>query len=195
MESIPRARSRSRFLKTLLIALLFFPPGIKMMVFDTSYKGVPVFVMPILLVIVVGWISAFLWMLLFGLTGLHSVQIDHEELKLCLGPLVLKRIPTDRIKTVGLCAVSAGKTWSIDTYFLVLSEKPPEELNEKGKKALKSKNVLKRMRDSEVTADGPYAAAKAYLFDHCFRELLWIEDSLEVREVLRRYLSGVKYLL
>ena len=193
MDIIPRVETKMLILGHCMIAV-FMGAGAGFTVFSASYDSVPSAIMPF----IIAFLSAFFLFVLFnffyGLTALHTIEISSEELRVRLGPVTLKRISADRVKTVGIFAEPHSRGNSTLLYLLLLIDKPRDELNQKGQKYIKRKALLREMEQVGLSATGPDAAAKAYLFACHRRSLLWIEDSKQTREVLHRYLSSAEFI-
>ena len=191
MDSFPRVRNRAPFVSFLIAALGFIFIGINDLVLNTSYDNVPSVILPFVILFVCAWIGFAVYAAFYGLSGLQTIKIDREEIRICLGPLVIKKIPTERIKSVSVSHMF-DKTRPV--FFLVLSKYTAEELNPKGEKLLKRKQFTSFMFQSGIPAEGRYAGAKAYLFKNTLHSILWIEDTDEVRAILRKYLHGTVFL-
>ena len=124
-----------------------------------------------------------------GLCALHTIEMDRNEIRVCMGSVVLRRIPKEQIKTVGVSVLFGRGNKNPNMVLLVLSSKTVEELNEKGKKRLEKSFVAERMFQMGVLPEGNYAGARAYLFEHFVGAPLWLEDSVEAREMLRKYFT------
>lgn len=194
MEIIPRVESKMFILGHSMIAV-FMGAGAGFTVFSASYDSVPSVIMPFIVVFLASFFLFVLVNFFYGLTALHTIEISTEELRVYLGPVTVKRISAERVKTVGIMAEPHSKGNTVLLYLLLLTDKSKEELNQKGQKYLRQRDLLRRMEQAGLPATGPDSAAKAYLFASRSSSLLWIEDSKQTREVLRTYLSGVEYLI
>lgn len=194
MEIIPRVETKMLILGHSMIAV-FMGTGAGFTVFSASYDSVPSVIMPFVVVFLASFFLFVLINFFYGLTALHTIEVSTEELRVYLGPVTVKRISAERVKTVGIMAEPHSKGNTTLLYLLLLTDKSKEELNQKGQKYLRRRDLLRRMEQAGLPATGPDSAAKAYLFASRRRSLLWIEDSKQTREVLRRYLSGVESLI
>ena len=141
------------------------------------------------------WYGLLVGFVLYGLSWLQTIEIDREEIRVCFGKFVVRRILLERVKTVGMSVQYYSKGQGISTWELVLSEKDRYELSEKGEKYLERKSVLRRMKQAGVSADGPDAAARACLFENPRGILLRMEWTEEAENALRQRLSTAKFML
>lgn len=194
MDKLSRITQKHLFL-LFSAAALFIAFSTGRLLLNTSFSSIPSVILPFLIVFMAVYWGSLVWMFFLGLTALQTVELERDELRILIGPVVLKRISTDSIKTVGRNAMYGRNHSSPTMLFLVLSDKSPEELNERGTKRLKNKWLCQQMLQSGVLPEGPYAAAKAHLFEHFLRTPLWIEDSEETLEILRKVLLSAKFLV
>lgn len=130
---------------------------------------------------------------LYGLTWLQTIEIDREEIRACYGRFVVRRIPVEKVKTVGI-SVQYSKN-SISLWELVLSEEDRYALNERGEKYLKRGRVRRWMRRASVSAEGRDAAARACLFWRRRGILLRMERTDMAEAALRKSMPGAVFLL
>lgn len=197
MERIPRVKSKWDFL-IFAVGAVFMGTAAGEMLTKTSWgdplSALEMFAVTMLFV----WFSGVGLLTLFGLTALHSISVDHEQIRVHLGPLTICRIPADRIKTVGLSAIYAREYESPKVVLLTLSSRSVEDLNEKGSKFLNNKRVLDRMGRCGLSTEDRNAAARAWLFESGPMAVgipLWLEDSDEARFLLRKHLTTAVFLL
>lgn len=138
------------------------------------------------------WYGGLLAFALFGLRWAHTIEIDDVEIRACLGRLVLRRIPLEHIKTVGI-SVQYSKT-SISFLELVLSGHDLDELAERGQKYLRKRRVQTWMSRAGVSLQGSHAAAKACLFDSHRAVLMRMEWTAEAESILRLHLRSAVFL-
>ncbi len=189
-------RNRKKLFLSLCAFSVFVTYSLFSVISVDSFSSVPPVIMPFVVLFFTAYFGALLWFFLVGLTAFQTIELNRDEIRLRLGPLVLKRIPTDTIKTVGVCALYSKNSRTVpDMRCLVLSDKSPEELNEKGQKRLKNKKLRNLMQNEGVAAEGAYAAAKVYLFEHLFFAPLWIEQSDEAQQALREVLLCARFLV
>ena len=166
---------------------------------NTSFDTTPPWAMIICIAFLATWFGVVGWFAFSGLVALQTIELDRGEIRVRLGSIVLRRIHAEQVKTVGIGALSNKNKNRYGLYngtvYLVLSEHSPETLNEKGKRFLHSNETAKLMQFSPVKLDGFYAAAKAYLLNHIFRSLLWVEYTHEMETALRTHLTTAIFLL
>lgn len=164
---------------------------------DLSFETTPPWAIALCVVFLSVWFGVIGWFASFGIVALQSVEIDRDEIRVCLGPVVLRRIPIEAIRTVGI-GVMQNKDRHSHGYstevFLVLSRYAADELNEKGRRFLHSSRTERLSQDAPVTPKGPYAAAKAYLLRYIFRNLLWVHYTSEMEAALRKRLNTALFL-
>jgi len=141
------------------------------------------------------WYGLLLAFFLYGLSWAQTIEIDFQEIRVCLGNFVVRRIPLEKVKTVGMSVVYASKGNHIVNWMLVLSEKDRNELEEKGQKYLKRRSVRCWMSKAGVSSEGAYAAARAFLFQGRKGELLRAEWTEETEAILRQRLPFATFLL
>ncbi len=138
------------------------------------------------------WYGFLFVFILHGLRSVHTIEIDDLEIRVCLGRLVLRRIPLEQVKSVGI-SVQYSKT-DISYLELVLSRYAPDELEAIGQKYLKKRRVRKWMTRVGVPCQGSQAAARACLFDSYKAVLLRMERTTEAESILRLHLRSVVFL-
>lgn len=147
------------------------------------------------LVFMTFWYGLLVVFFLYGLSTAQDIEIDSREIRVCMGKFVVRRIPLEKVKTVGMSVEYASKGNHITNWMLVLSEKDRYELEEKGQKYLKRRGVRKRMSKAGVSSEEPYGAARAFLFERRKGELLRAEWSEGIEAVLRQRLPFSTFLL
>ena len=181
----------SGFAFAMMLAVIF-------LLCDTSFEFTPLYGIIISCGFLLVWFCAAGYMVLCGLAALQTVEIDQDEIRICVGRWVLCRIRTDCVKTVGIGA-APGKIKRYGLYhgtvYLALSKYSVDELNRKGRKYLRSLGTAKAMDFAPVTLDGSNAAAKAYLLNRFSNGLLWVEWSQEMETALRQNLLTSVFLL
>lgn len=155
----------------------------------------PVWSKIFVLVFIAFWYGLLAVFFLYGLSTVQDVEIDSREIRVCMGKFVVRRIPLETVKTVGMSVEYASKGNRITNWMLVLSEKDRYELDEKGQKYLKRRGVGKRMAMAGVSAEEPYGAARAFLFESRKGELLRLEWSEGKEAILRQRLPFATFLL
>ena len=147
------------------------------------------------LVFIAFWYGLLAVFFLYGLSTVQDVEIDSREIRVCMGKFVVRRIPLETVKTVGMSVEYASKGNGIAYWMLVLSEKDRYELEKMGQKYLKRRGVRYWMSKAGVSAEGSYAAARAFLFQSRKGELLRLEWSEGKEAVLRQYLPTAVFLM
>lgn len=155
----------------------------------------PVWSKILVIVFMTCWYGLLLVFFLYGLSWTHTIEIDSREIRVCLGKFVVRRIPLEKVKTVGMSVEYASKGNHITNWMLVLSEKDRYELEEKGQKYLKRRGVRYWMSKAGVSSEGSYAAARAFMFESRKGELLRAEWTEEKEEILRQRLPFATFLL
>ena len=192
MKRIPRYRNKG-------FGLLFSAFVIFMMVFAAkdmfplNLGNGPLWTKIFAVAFMTCWYGLLAGFALYGLTWLQTLEIDREEIRVCFGRWVVRRIPTRQIKSVGR-SVTYSKN-SISTHLLVLSEYDRYALNEKGEKYLERWDVRKWMKKAGIPTEGRDAAARACLFWSRKGILLRLEWTEEAEKTLREYLPGKVFLL
>ena len=138
------------------------------------------------------WYGLLFVFILYGLRSVHTIEIDELEIRVCLGRLVLRRIPLEQVRTVGI-SVQYSRT-DICYLELALSRYVPDELEGRGQKYLKKRRVRKWMLRAGVPCQGPYSAARACLFDSYKAVLLRMERTMEAESILRLHLRSATFL-
>ena len=152
----------------------------------------PLFLKIVITLFLACWYGFLLVFILYGLRSVHTIEIDDLEIRVCLGKLVLRRIPLEQVKTVGI-SVQYSKT-DIAYPELVLSRYTPDELEEKGKRYFKKRRVRKWMTLAGVPSQGSWSAARACLFDSYKAVLLRMERTTEAESILRLHLRSAAFL-
>lgn len=166
---------------------------------DTSFGNTPPWAIVLCVVFLIAWFGVIGWFALFGLVALQTVEIDRDEIRVCLGSVVLRRISANEVKTVGIGAARGKRKNVYGLYngevFLVLSGCSTDKLNEKGRRFLYAQETAKLLQFAPVELKGPYAAAKAYLLSHYYGSLLWLHYTPEAEAALRNRLTTTVFLL
>ena len=71
------------------------------------------------------WYGLLVAFVLYGLTWLQTIEIDREEIRICFGRFVVRRIPIRQVRSVGM-SVQYGKR-GISMWELVLSRAEARE--------------------------------------------------------------------
>ncbi len=198
MQRLPRLAEKENYLA--------FAGGAVMMLLvagnnllDLSFEGTPPWAMVLCVGFFAAWFGVVIWFASFGIVALQDVEIDRDEIRVCLGPVVLRRIPLSEVKTVGVSSAMQNKNRDFNgrrtEMFLVLSGCTADELNEKGRRLLNSSRTVKLSQDMSVTLKGPYAAAQAYLLHHMLGSLLWVHHTPEMEAALRNRLNTTLFLI
>ena len=193
MTRIPRVKEKAYYLLFSTVAL-FMGISVGKNILPASYDNVPVVILPFLVAFIGVWFGFVIYMFLYGLSALQTLEMDRDEIRIRMGPLVIRRIPTDRIKTVGLYVTFNRANTEPSMFMLALSLRTPEELNEKGQRKLRNSQIKKRMLRAGIIPEGKYAGAKACLFERFPGLMLWVEDSEEARQLLKQNLTTTVFL-
>ncbi len=194
MTRIPRVTEKPYYLLFSAVAL-FMGISAGKNILPASYDNVPMVILPFLFAFIGVWFGFVIYMFLFGLSALQTLEMDRDEIRVRMGPVVIRRIPTDRIKTVGLNVMFNRANTEPSVFLLALSSRTPEELNEKGLRKLQKPQIKKRMLRAGVIPEGKYAGAKACLFERFPGLMLWVEDSEEARRLLKKNLTTTVFLI
>lgn len=132
-----------------------------------------------------------------------KIVIDREEIKLCVGQLILKRIPVGEIRTVAFGYASFGRySRTIDVPMLILSAEDAEQLVEKGSRIIRRKSSLRQqLRSMGFDPDSRKSCAYVALCEKIVAYLLpWKKGmlmgfSVQRTELLRRHLPGSEFLV
>ena len=166
---------------------------------DTSFEDTPPWAMVLSITFLATWFFIVARFVLSGLVALETIELERDEIRVCLGPIVLRRIHAEQVKTVGIGVIRSKDKDQYGLYkgtvYLVLSKHSPETLNDKGKRFLHSSETARLMQVFPVKLDGFYAAAKAYLLNHVFHSLLWVEYTYEMEKALRTHITTAIFLL
>ncbi len=158
------------------------------------FDPMPVFARVFLAVFLVLWCGFGLMVVYILLCALETVRLEGEQLLLCLGPLVLRRVEAGQIRSVSLAAAYDRAHRAPMYSILVLSKATVPELNKKGAKLLKSIPRISYMAGAGVSPHGPNAGARAYLYENFPFQALWLEYSEEALRDLRSHLPRAVYL-
>lgn len=152
----------------------------------------PLFLKIFIILFLSCWYGLLLCFILYGLRSLHTIEIDDQEIRVCLGRLVLRRIPLEQVKTVGISAQYART--GITYLELVLSRYAPDELEERGQRYLKKRRVRHWMTRAGISSQGYWPAARACLFDSSKAVTLRMERTTEAESILRLHLHSAAFL-
>ena len=180
---------------------LFMVTAAAVLLLSTSFAETPPIVLVFCGVFLAAWFAFAGFMASFAVRPLETVEIDRQEIRICLGKWVLRRIPTNKIKTVGLAAFQVrvnGDYPFMPQKMLVLSYKTPEQMEKKGLKTLvrvsqpPMQDVLREIGQDRHDA---YRPARAYLQDKNLLNPVWLELSDAAVVQLRRCLPHATFLL
>lgn len=146
-------------------------------------------VLSLLVILTLG--ALFTW---FDFPAAQRIELTRQELRVKIGPLVLRRIPTEKIRTVSVSCQSGVNWLEKDRVCLVLSDKTPERLDELGYWVLENPKVRHNMSSAGIPVDGKYAAARAYLYARMCFCTLWLDATPEVRTALEEMLPDALFL-
>ena len=194
MQRFPRYRERGfGLLFSAFAAAMAISAAAEM--FPLDLGDGPLWSKVIVVVFMTCWYGLLLIFFLYGLSWAQTIEINDLEIRVCLGNFVVRRIPLENVKTVGISVVYANKGSHIVNWMLVLSEKDRHELEEKGQKYLKRRSVRYWMSKASVSSEGAYASARAFLFQSRKGELLRTEWTEETEAILRQRLPFATFLL
>lgn len=195
MRKFPRILNKIHFM-AFGIGALFVLVGAAIKLFPQDFGSTPMAARVFITLLLMVWFGLMGCFVLFGFTALHTIRIGHGEIQVCLGKFVLRRIPAERIKTVGLSIIGFGRgrptSWQ---HLLVLSAHTVEELDKKGVKLPDTVHIRDQMPYVLRPIAGVHAAARAYLLDNYLFSLLWMEYSPGAEEALRENLKTAQFLL
>ena len=180
---------------------LFMMTAAGVSLLNTSFKETPPLALVFCSVLLAAWFGFAGLMASFTIKPFETVEIDSQEIRICLGTLVLRRIPTYKIKTVGLAGylvkVNGGYPFILQR-MLVLSYKTPEQMEKKGQKALMDMSrpsIQELLRDLGQDRHDAYRPARAYLQQRNVLNPVWLELSKEASAELHRCLPHATFLL
>ena len=143
--------------------------------------------------------------------ALETVEVTPEEVRIKIGPLVVRKMHLTEIKTVvrtgdelppypsmaeALSSSSysnSGKEYS--TWKLVLSKIPAEELKEMSLSA-KQKTIQKNQMERMANRDAEHhRRIKRYMKRSLLKNRFWIEYSSSLEETLRKYLTTTVFIV
>lgn len=192
MNRIPRYRNKGFGLLFSAFAIFMMWHAAKDM-FPLDLGNGPLWTKIFVVAFITCWYGSLTAFVLYGLTWLQTLEIDREEIRVCFGQFVVRRIPLGRIKSVGRSVMYSKN--DIITHLLVLSKEDRYMLNEKGEKYLKRRRVRRWMTRAGIPTGGRDAAARACLFESRKGVLLKLEWTEEAERILREYLPGRIFLL
>ena len=168
---------------------------------NTSFEGTPPLALVFCFMLLAAWFAFMGFMATFAIKPFETVEIDRKEIRICLGTLVLHRIPTHKIKTVGLAGyqvkINGGYPFMLQR-MLVLSYKTPEQMEKKGQKALRGMDrpsIQELLRELGQDQHDAYRPARAYMQQVNALNPVWLELSEEALAELRRCLPHATFLL
>lgn len=179
---------------------LFMLVAVVIMLMDTSFDSTPPAAIVFCCVFLAVWFALVGFMASFAIKPLETVEIDGHEIRICLGRLVLRRIPTDKIRTVGIVGFKVrvnGLYLQPVQSIVVLSFKSPQEMEKKGTKALLGRDGLSvqtMLREIGQDRNDAYRTARAYLQQKNLFNPLWLEWNDEAVAQLRRCLPCATFL-
>ena len=194
MTAFPRVRNRLYLLlfgAATLYASFLLASAVSSMKFDiTMILAVPVVAMWLFMAAVAIW---------SGLAALQTIRLDSEALYVCVGFIVLRKIPLERIKTVGVSRIplTTRAIWHPDaaSRVLVLSFMTADELIQKGEKSLQNPEIRRYMEKDGLATTDSLAPARAFLMKTPLIHTLWIQDSPKAEEALRQHLTASIFIL
>lgn len=158
MERIQRVWQKQRLLTRSLVALIFTIYVSFRLFRNASFTGSVVDLATVVFFTLYFGILA--WMILSGLAAWQSLEIDREEIRVCFGPLRVRRIPVNAIRSVAASTKFEGKSGRDPQYpmrVLLLRFETPAQRRERGERPMLGSSF-------------------------------WLEDTEEARAVLRRML-------
>lgn len=195
LKQFPRILNKIHFL-AFGIGALFVLVGAAIKLFPQGFGSTPMVMRVVVTLLMMVWFGLMGCFVLLGFTALHTVRIGHGEIHVCLGRFVLRRIPAERVKTVGVGMITFGRDRPKSRqHLLVLSARTTEEMDEKGASLPDTMRIRKQMPYILRPIAGVHAAARAYLLDNFLFSLLWMEYSPGAEEALRENLKTAQFLL
>lgn len=185
------------------IGFTLMPCAAYVLLLTADYSSVPPYVLwiliPIISIIVIGmgyFLINGLGMLLFCV---ERIEITEEELRMKLGFITTKRIPTQLVLTVGYTeqGFEIQKAFS-KTPMLVISTLPPDKIIEAGQKRLSRKQALQkdiRTLTDEQKCVYAYYVNKTPQFMLGFGKEIVLEFSEKRLEIIKQYISDAKYVI
>ena len=194
MTKLPRVRSRLHLLifgVATLYACFLLASAVSSLKFDiTLILAAPVVAIWLFMAGVAIW---------SGLAALQTIRLDSEYLRICVGPIVLRKIPLRRIKTVGASRLplTTRAVWHQGECkrVLVLSFMTADELISKGEKFLQNPEIRRNMEKDALSTTDTLAPARAFVMHKPLIHALWVQDSPKAEEALRQYLTDSIFIL
>lgn len=194
MTKLPRVRSRLHLLifggATLYASFLLASAITRMKLDIMLILALPVIAIWVFMAGIAIWA---------GLAALQTIRLDNENLRVCIGPITLRRIPLARIKTVGVSRMplTTRAIWHPDACkrVLVLSFMTADELIRMGEKSLQDPKIQRDMEKDGLSVTDSLAPARAFVMQKPLRHALWIQDSPKAETALREYLTTTIFIL
>ena len=135
LERIPRVRNKRKPLERSACVLLFIAFVISRLSGYDHFQGslfTDIFEVGFFTI----YFGGLVWMLLPGLTALQSVEIDREEIRVYLGPLRIRRIPTNAVRSVMRSTKYGEWKNAAPVFVLLLQLESPAQRRERGERPL-----------------------------------------------------------
>ena len=195
MTQFPRMVHKSGALKLagmVLVMMLVMPLTMTQFAWDKFSGGSFVFVVAVMAV----WYLGALWLLGMGLTALHTIRIEDGCILVCMGPLTLRRIPCEQIRTVGLGYMPARMRERAEpAKMLVLSVEGLDQLEARGAKQRPEAQTYTMLARLGISRESSHFPARLAIATRVSRAKLYVERTTESESALRRCLPGAKFLL
>lgn len=156
------------------------------------------------------WFGLLSFVVGISLRGVQQVRITDEEVRICLGPVVLKRLSLMQVKSVvrtgdilpaygarSLAWVPRNRHGAEvrEPDRLILCTVPAEELREMSRSFLekqKMRSQLQRMQDRSIVSN---AAVKKHIRKNLRINRFWLEYTPEAEAVLRKHLTSATFIM
>lgn len=195
MTQFPRVVNKSGSLKLagmVLLMMLAMPLSMTQFAWDKFNGAGFVFTVAVMVV----WYLGALWMLGMGLTALHTIRIEDGYILVCLGPVTLRRIPCEQIRTVGLGFMPIRiKERTAPPKMLVLSTESLELLEERGAKRRIDSQPYVMLARLGIGQESSHLGARLRLAARVSRAKLYVEQTAVSEAALRRALPGAVFLV
>lgn len=135
MERIPRVLRKKQMLMNSLSGILFAVFVLTRLPDDFFPRGfsVEMLLSRMFFILYFGSLS---WMILRGLVAFQSLEIDRDEIRVYFGPLLLRRIPTDAIRSVVLDYKEQGRRGQSAMYVVKLLFESPAQRRDRGERPM-----------------------------------------------------------